>query len=52
MKKILYFLLVFTFGLSSCEKDDICDANTPTTPRMLISFSMPTDQRLRKMSLV
>ncbi|PXY43719.1 DUF6452 family protein [Flavobacterium hydrophilum] len=38
MKKIIALLLVFTFGLSSCEKDDICDANTPTTPRMLISF--------------
>lgn len=38
MKKIITFLLVFTFGLSSCEKDDICDANTPTTPRLIISF--------------
>lgn len=23
---------------SSCEKDDICDANTPTTPRIVIEF--------------
>lgn len=38
MKKILCFLLVFAFGLSSCEKDDICDPNTPTTPRMVLSF--------------
>lgn len=38
MKKIISFLLVFAFGLSSCEKDDICDANTPTTPRLIISF--------------
>jgi len=38
MKKIIAFLLVFAFGLSSCEKDDICDANTPTTPRLIISF--------------
>ena len=38
MKKILYFLLLFTFCFSSCEKDDICEATTPTTPRMLISF--------------
>lgn len=22
----------------SCEKDDICDANTPTTPRLIIKF--------------
>ena len=38
MKKIISLLLIFAFGFSSCEKDDICDANTPTTPRMLISF--------------
>jgi hypothetical protein len=38
MKKIISLLLVLTFGLSSCEKDDICDANTPTTPRLVISF--------------
>ncbi|QSW89775.1 MULTISPECIES: DUF6452 family protein [Flavobacterium] len=38
MRKIVAFLLLFTFGLSSCEKDDICDANTPTTPRLVIKF--------------
>ncbi|MNK40438.1 hypothetical protein D3C87_590870 [compost metagenome] len=38
MKKIISLLLLFTFGLSSCEKDDICDANTPTTPRLVITF--------------
>lgn len=38
MKKLICLLLVFTFGLSSCEKDDICDPNTPTTPRLVISF--------------
>ncbi|MBF4516538.1 hypothetical protein IRZ71_09290 [Flavobacterium sp. ANB] len=38
MKKIIAFLLVFAFGLSSCEKDDICDPATPTTPRLIISF--------------
>jgi hypothetical protein len=38
MKKILCFLLVFAFGLSGCEKDDICDANTPTTPRLVLAF--------------
>jgi hypothetical protein len=48
MKKIIALLLVLTFGLSSCEKDDICDANTPTTPRLVISFyefSEPTKPR-------
>jgi hypothetical protein len=37
MKKIVALLLLITFA-SSCEKDDICDANTPTTPRLVISF--------------
>jgi hypothetical protein len=35
MKKI-FLLLVLAFSFSSCEKDDICDANTPTTPRLVI----------------
>ena len=38
MKKLISLLIIFTFGLSSCEKDDICDANTPTTPRLVLSF--------------
>ena len=38
MKKITLLLLVFCVSFSSCEKDDICDANTPTTPRMVIKF--------------
>ena len=38
MKKITLLLLVFCFSFSGCEKDDICDANTPTTPRMVIKF--------------
>lgn len=38
MKKIFLLLFVATFSFSSCEKDDICDPNTPTTPRLIISF--------------
>lgn len=38
MKKIVAFLLIAAFSFSSCEKDDICDANTPTTPRLVIEF--------------
>ncbi|MBK0368868.1 DUF6452 family protein [Flavobacterium agrisoli] len=38
MKKIISLVLLFTFALSGCEKDDICDANTPTTPRLIIEF--------------
>jgi len=37
MKKI-FIVLIFVFSFSSCEKDDICDANTPTTPRLIIDF--------------
>lgn len=40
MKKTFLFLMVLSiaFTFSSCEKDDICDANTSTTPRLVISF--------------
>lgn len=38
MKKILLLLLIATFSFSSCEKDDICDANTTTTPRLVFQF--------------
>jgi len=45
MKKILVLLLI-ALSFSGCEKDDICDANTPTTPRLIIDFydaSNPTE---------
>jgi len=40
MKKITAVLIVLfvAFGFSACEKDDICDADTPTTPRLVIQF--------------
>jgi len=38
MKKIVSLLLLVFFTFSSCEKDDICDANTSTTPRLVIQF--------------
>jgi len=38
MKKILLLIIALALSFSSCEKDDICDANTPTTPRLVISF--------------
>ena len=40
MKKIKPFLLLFLIANSfwSCEKDDICEAGTPTTPRVIIEF--------------
>ncbi|MCG9793453.1 DUF6452 family protein [Flavobacterium algicola] len=38
MKYILIVLLAISATFSSCEKDDICDANTNTTPLMIIDF--------------
>jgi hypothetical protein len=38
MKKTAFLLLILLFSLSSCEKDDICDPTTPTTPRVVIQF--------------
>jgi hypothetical protein len=38
MKKIIAFFMILGFASSSCEPDDICDPNTPTTPRLLIQF--------------
>lgn len=35
MKKI-FLVLITAFAFSGCEKDDICDGNTPTTPRLVI----------------
>ncbi len=37
MKKI-FFLLIICLAINSCEKDDICDPSTPTTPKLIINF--------------
>lgn len=47
MKKIL-LLLLLAFSFSSCEKDDICDPATSTTPRLIVEFydiSNPTTKK-------
>lgn len=38
MKKIIALLFILLFTFPSCEKDDICDGSTPTTPRLVIEF--------------
>ncbi|HKX85332.1 MAG TPA: DUF6452 family protein [Flavobacterium sp.] len=40
MKKFLLVLIFSTTAVSlwNCEKDDICEEGTPTTPRMIIEF--------------
>jgi hypothetical protein len=48
MKKILSFLLLVIVTSSSCEKDDICDANTPTTPRLVIDFYNISNPSVKK----
>lgn len=37
MKRI-FLLLLASFFFSGCEKDDICDTATPTTPKVVIEF--------------
>lgn len=51
MKLLLRTLLIFgifTLVATSCERDDICAASTPTTPRLIISFYDAEDQQLAK----
>lgn len=46
MKRFLKIVLVllFTLGLTNCEKDDICDPNLTTTPRLVIEFYSQQNQ--------
>jgi hypothetical protein len=48
MKKNTFLLLVLFFTLISCEKDDICDPNTPTTPRLVVEFYNVTTPSVKK----
>ena len=47
MKKIVVLLLV-ALSFSSCEKDDICSADTNTTPRLIIDFYDFTNSTVAK----
>ena len=38
MKKIFLLLLMISMSFSSCEKDDICEETTATTPKLIIEF--------------
>ena len=38
MKKIFLILFVLSVTFSSCEKDDICEETTGTTPKLIIEF--------------
>ena len=37
-KHILFLLIALTAIILSCEKDDICAAETPTTPQLILRF--------------
>lgn len=56
MKRVvLLFIVVGSFF--GCEKDDICDANTATTPRLVIEFYdnalvLPTTKAVTKLKAV
>ncbi|MBQ4821235.1 DUF6452 family protein [Aquimarina sp. MMG016] len=57
-KSLLFFAatLIMLHAISSCERDDICAENTPTTPLLIIrfidnndgiTFKSPTDLRVK-----
>lgn len=50
MKKILLLLLLVALGLFTwnCEKDDICDEATSTTPRIVLHFYDAANPTLEK----
>lgn len=48
MKKIVTLLILISFASSSCEKDDICDSSTSTTPRLVIDFYNYTNPTVKK----
>ena len=48
MKKLILLLFVIAFSFSSCEKDDICDAKTVTTSRLVITFYYVTNSSVKK----
>jgi Family of unknown function (DUF6452) len=53
MKKIAALLLV-ALSFSSCEKDDICSAETDTTPQLVIEFfdyTLSTSKAVTKLSV-
>ncbi len=37
-QRLLFIFTLLAISLSSCERDDICPENTPTTPRLVVQF--------------
>jgi hypothetical protein len=49
LKKIFVILILAMLWVSSsCEKDDICDPATPTTPQLVIDFYDITNPTIKK----
>lgn len=48
MKKISSFLMLIFVVFAGCESDDVCDAGTPTTPKVVIEFYNFNNQSLLK----
>lgn len=49
IKIALLFVLLFTW--SSCEKDDVCDTITPTTPKVVVEFHDANTLALKNINL-
>ncbi|WP_323789697.1 DUF6452 family protein [Psychroserpens sp.] len=49
LKTIQYFLIIiFTVSFISCERDDICPEDVPTTPRLILEFFDISNQDNKK----
>jgi hypothetical protein len=49
LHRILYSLIIFlTLSTISCERDDICPEDVPTTPRLILEFYDVSNQENKK----
>lgn len=48
MKNLKFLILLLITAFYSCERDDICNENTPTTPQLVIAFFDNTERETLK----
>lgn len=46
--KIFFIVILIANFFWSCEKDDICESTTPTTPRMIVEFYEDVNPTVKK----